>query len=125
MPGEPKMTGFFTRSDKTMWSNIARHSRLRSERVALERHHEQARLVLRYPVLVYYRWREKSAFARLISSKPANARDAREKLVYLMALMTSNVAALHVSEVQCAVRTLHPFRSDLAEALGCSTSRRW
>lgn len=124
MPGEQKLIGFFTRSGKTMSSNIARHRRLRSEKVALERRHEEARLLLRYPLLVYYRWREKCAFARLISSKPANAQDARAKLLYLMALMTSNTTALPLSDVQDAVRTLRPFRSDLAEVLSCSPSRR-
>ena len=118
------MLGFFTRSEKTMSSNIARHRRFRTERIALERQHEQRRLLLRYPVLVHCRWREKSAFARLISSNPANARDARAKLVYLMALMTSNATAVPLSDVQDAVRTLRPFRSDLAEALSCSPSRR-
>lgn len=113
------MIGFFTRSDKTMSSNIARHRRLQSETVALERRHEEARLLLRYPVLVYHRWREKCVFARLISSQPADAADAREKLVYLMALMTANAATLPLSDVQAAVRTLRPFRWDLAEALSC------
>lgn len=118
------MFGFFTRSDETMSSNIARHRRLQSEKVALERRHEEARLPLRYPGLVYHRWREKCVFARLISSKPANAADAREKLVYLMALMTSNATALPLSDVQGAVRTLRPFRWHLAEALSCRKQER-
>lgn len=112
------MTRFFTRTGITMSSNIARHSRLRAGIIALERRHEQTRLLLRYPVLVYYRWREKCAYSRLLSSKPANAADAREKLIYLMALMSSNAVVLPPSDVQRAVRTLRPFRSDLARALG-------
>ncbi len=112
------MLRFFTRSDKPMSSNIARHRRFRTERVALERHHTQTRLLLRYPVLVYCRWREKSAYSRLLSSQPANAEDAREKLIYLIALMSSNAVALPTSDVQRAVRTLRPFKSDLAGALG-------
>ena len=112
------MLRFFTRSDRPMASNIARHRRLRAENVALERRHEQTGLLLRYPVLVYRRWREKCAYSRLISSKPANAADAREKLIYLMALMSSNTVAPPTSDVQRAVRTLRPFKSDLAAALG-------
>ena len=121
--GKQSMLGLFTRSDKTMSSKIASHKRSRAERIALDRRHEQTKLRLHYPLLIYYRWREKRAYSHLLSSKPATAEDAYEKLIYVMALMTSKAAPLPLNDVQQAVTTLRPFGSHLAEALG-SRSRR-
>lgn len=58
----------------------------------------------------------------LVTLKPEHPEEAREKLVYLMALMTSNAAVLAVSEVERAIHTLRPFKTDLAEALGKRTA---
>lgn len=123
IPGRQNMLRLFTRSDQTISSKIASHKRSRAERIALDRRHEQTKLRLRYPMLIYYRWREKRAYSHLLSSKPATAEDAYEKLIYLMALMTSNAPPLPLNDVQQAVTTLRPFGSHLAEALG-SRSRR-
>ena len=123
IPGKKNMLGLFTRSDKTMSSKIASHKRFRTERIALDGRHEQTKLRLHYPMLIYFRWREKRAYSHLLSSKPANAEDAYEKLIYLMALMTSNAPPVPLNDVQHAVTTLRPFGSHLAKALG-SRSRR-
>lgn len=106
-----------------MSSKIASHKRFRTERIALDRRHEQTPLRLHYLLLIYYRWREKRAYSHLLSSKPANAEDAYEKLMYLMALMTSNVPHLPLNDVQKAVTTLRPFGSHLAKALGSRPRR--
>ncbi|MBX9462786.1 MAG: hypothetical protein KL840_07405 [Aquamicrobium sp.] len=106
-----------------MSSKIASHKRFRTERIALDRRQEQTTLRLRYALLMYYRWREKRAYSHLLSSQPANAEDAYEKLIYLMALMTSNVPPLPLNDVQQAVTTLRPFGSHLAKALGSRPRR--
>ena len=106
-----------------MSSKIASHKRFRTERIALDRRQEQTTLRLRYALLMYYRWREKRAYSHLLSSQPANAEDAYEKLIYVMALMTSNVPPLPLNDVQQAVKTLRPFGSHLAEALGSRPRR--
>ena len=62
--------------------------------------------------------REIRALEALVALKPTNSGEARDKLLYLMALMTSNATVLPVSEVERAIHTLHPFRPDLAKALG-------
>jgi hypothetical protein len=62
--------------------------------------------------------REIAALEAVIAVKPGNPEEARDKLLYLMALMTSNAAVLAVSEVERAIHTLRPFRPDLAVALG-------
>jgi hypothetical protein len=54
----------------------------------------------------------------LVTLKPRDPEEARDKLLYLMALMTSNATVLPVSEVERAIHTLRPFRPNLAEALG-------
>lgn len=118
IPGKQNKLGLFTRSDKMMSSKIASHKRFRTERIALDGRREQTKLRLHYPMLIYYRWREKRAYSHFLSSKPANAEDACEKLIYLMALMTSNAPPLPLNDVQQAVLTLRSFRSDLVEALG-------
>lgn len=100
-----------------MSSNIKRHRRLRNERVALERRHEQERLLLRYPVLFFYRWLEKRAFSRLTSYTPANAGDARQKLVYLMAAIMADRSTVDADKFVTAIDTLRPFRGDLAHCL--------
>lgn len=123
IPGKQNMLGLFTRSDRKMSSKIASHKRFRTERITLDRRHEQTKLRLYHPMLIYYRWREKRAYSHLLSSKPANAEDAYEKLIYLMALMTSNASPLPLNDVQQAVTTLRPFGSHLAEALGSRPRR--
>ncbi|PSM16330.1 hypothetical protein C7T96_21065 [Nitratireductor sp. StC3] len=55
--------------------------------------------------------------AALVALEPEDGEEAREKLIYLMALISSNAVAMPRSDVQRAIRTLRPFRSDLAEAL--------
>lgn len=123
IPGRQNMLRLFTRSDQTISSKIASHKRSRAERIALDRRHEQTKLRLRYPMLIYYRWREKRAYSHLLSSKPATAEDAYEKLIYLMALMTSKASPLPLNDVQQAVTTLRLFGSHLAKALGSRPRR--
>jgi hypothetical protein len=62
--------------------------------------------------------REIRALEALIALKPGNPQEARDKLLYLMALMISNATVLAVSEVERAIHTLRPFRPNLADALG-------
>ncbi|APH74909.1 hypothetical protein BSQ44_25815 (plasmid) [Aquibium oceanicum] len=54
----------------------------------------------------------------VVALDPEDGEDAREKLIYLMALMSSNAVALPRNDVQRAIVTLRPFKSDLAETLG-------
>jgi len=74
--------------------------------------------ILLYPLVQLNRLRGKTALEAVVALDPENGEEAREKLIYLMALMSSNAVALPRSDVQRAIRTLRPFRSDVAETLG-------
>lgn len=77
--------------------------------------------ILLNPAVHLIRLRERKALQALIELEPGHSREAEEKLLYLLALMTANAAVLPLSDVQRAIDTLRPYRSGLAEALGRRT----
>jgi len=112
-----KMIGCLLANRRTISSSIARHKRARAARVATERLSSSAWKHLRYPALVFLRWRERRALFSLIRLAPANADDAREKLVYLMATMTIDPATPDALCIEIAIKTLKPFERTLAHCL--------
>ncbi|WP_252913114.1 hypothetical protein [Aliihoeflea aestuarii] len=73
--------------------------------------------ILLYPLAQLNRLRGKTALEAVVALDPADCEEAREKLIYLMALMSSNAVTLPPSDVQRAILTLRPFKSDLGDAL--------
>lgn len=102
---------------RTMSSSIARHKRARQRRVATEEPSASAWKFARYPALIFFRWRETRALSNLWVLAPANADEAREKLVYLMAAMVADPATTDAIGIANAIRTLKPFRGTIARCL--------
>jgi hypothetical protein len=102
---------------RTMSSSIARHKRARQGRVATEEPSASAWKLVRYPALIFFRWREKRALSNLIVLAPANADEARQKLVYLIAAMMADPATPDAIGIANAIKTLKPFEGTLAHCL--------
>lgn len=102
---------------RTMSSNIARHQRACRGRVATEEASSSPWKLVRYPALIFFRWREKRALANLIVLVPANADEARQKLVYLIAAMVADRASPDAIIIAKAISTLKPFEGTLSHCL--------
>jgi hypothetical protein len=112
-----KMIGCPFPHRRTMSSSIARHKRARHGRVATEESSSSAWKLVRYMALIFFRWREKRALSDLIAFAPANADDARQKLVYLIAVMVADPATPDAIGIANAIKTLKPFEGTLAHCL--------
>ena len=115
--GKLKMIGCLFPHRRTMSSSIARHKRAQQGRVTAEEPSASALQLVRYPALIFFRWREKRALSSLIALAPANGDDARQKLVYLMAVMVADPAIPDVVGIAKAIKTLKPFEGTLAHCL--------
>lgn len=102
---------------RSMSSSIACHKRARQGRVATEEPSSSAWKLVRYPALIFFRWREKRALSDLIALAPANADEARKKLVYLIAVMVADPATPDAIGIANAIKTLKPFEGTLAHCL--------
>ena len=111
------MIGYLFRHRGTMSTSIARHKNAFQERTATEEPSASAWNLFRFPVLIFLRWREKRALSILIRLAPANADDARQKLVYQKAAMLDDPAALDAVGVADVIKTLKPFEETLAHCL--------
>ena len=109
-----KMTGRIV----TIRDAVSLHNRTRKTVSRLRRYSRLPWSILFYPLAQLNRIRGKTALEAVVALDPEDGEEAREKLIYLMALMSSNGVALPRSDVQRAIVTLRPFRSDLARALG-------
>lgn len=112
------MAGKLTGRVVTIRQAVSLHTRTRTTANRLKRYSGLPWSLLLYPVKALNRIRGRTALAALVDLDPEDCEEAREKLIYLMALMSSNAVALPQSDVQRAIRTLRPFISDLAETLG-------
>lgn len=111
------MIGYRFPHRRTMSTTITRHKRAYQGRVATEEPSAWIWRFVRYPTLIFFRWCEKRALSSLIALAPANADDARQKLVYLMAAMMSDPAILDAIAIADVVKTLKPFEGELAHCL--------
>jgi hypothetical protein len=101
----------------TIREAVSLHHRARTTASRLRRYSRMPWSILLYPLAQFNRVRGKTALAALVALDPEDGEEAREKLIYLMALMSSNAVTLPPSDVQRAIHTLRPFRSELAETL--------
>jgi hypothetical protein len=72
---------------------------------------------VRYPAMIFFRWREKRALANLMVLAPANADEARQKLVYLIAVIVADRARPDAISIASTINTLKPFKGTLAHCL--------
>ncbi|NGO55323.1 hypothetical protein [Allomesorhizobium camelthorni] len=112
-----KMIGCLFPHRRTMASSIARHKRARQGRVATEEPSASAWKFVRCPALIFFRWHEKRALSNLIVLAPANADEARQKLVYLIAVMVADPATPDAIGIANAIKSLKPFEATLAHCL--------
>jgi hypothetical protein len=101
----------------TVSQAVLLHNSTRSIANCLNRYSRPPLDILLSPIRHLNSALERTVLVALIELEPRCPDEAREKLVYLMAVMSSNAAALPLRDVQRAIDTLRPFRSDLAEAL--------
>lgn len=101
----------------TIRQAVSLHNRTRTTARLLSRYSRPPWSIILYPLEQLNRSRARTAVAALVALDPEDGEEAREKFIYLMAFMSSNAVALPLNDVQHAIRTLRPFRSDLAEAL--------
>lgn len=102
----------------TIRQAVSLHNRTRTTANWLNGYSRMPWSILLYPLVQLNRLRGKTALEAVVALDPLNGEEAREKLIYLMALMSSNAVTLPRSDVQRAIRTLRPFSSDLEETLG-------
>lgn len=111
------MIGCLLARRRTMSSSIARHKRARQRRLATEKPSSSAWKLVRCPALIFFRWRERRALANLIVLAPANADEASQKLLYLMATMVADPATPDAISIANAIKTLKPFEGTLVHCL--------
>lgn len=111
MIGRPFPTG------RTMSASIARHRRTRQARFAACKPAFSAWKLVLFPKLFFFRWRERRALSNLILLAPANAEEACQKLVYLMAAMVADPAGPGATGIANAIKTLKPFGRTLVHCL--------
>lgn len=107
----------------TIRQAVSMHNRTLTAAVRLRRYSRLPWSFLFYPVTLLNKVREKRALVALVDLEPRHPDEAQEKLIYLLALMSSNASHLQTSDVQRAIQTMHPFRSHLAEALGSKSAK--
>lgn len=69
---------------------------------------------LRRLLCKYFRHNELTALREVTTSRPALPDEAREKLLYLMALTIAEASEPGRPDMDTAIETLRPFRADLA-----------
>jgi hypothetical protein len=74
--------------------------------------------VLLRPFHFLLRKREMRYLDLLLVSNPLSPAEARNKLLYLMALMAANAIDPSAPQIKAAIGTLRPFKADLIATLG-------
>lgn len=111
------MSGRFKLTERTISSMIASHKRARAHRCSLERSAKSRWSQLRYPVLIFERWRERKAMSKLIRLAPTTAEGARSKLLYLMATIMVDGAHVRADDIETSLDTLRPHQYNLTAFL--------
>jgi len=112
------MSDSFGLSDRIILSMIERHKLARAYKLAVIGARRGSWSQLRYPMLIFRRWREQMALSRLVRAVPATAEGAHRKLLYLMATLIEDGAPANLEEIRTLVATLRPHQDSLAVLLG-------
>lgn len=118
------MMCMLTGRPKTISQAISLHLSARSTAMRLSQYSCTPWSIFLAPAIHLFRLREKQALRELIELEPQYPREAQEKLLHLLALLTANAAALILPDVQRAIETLRPFKSCLADTTCRSVSQR-
>ncbi|MRX36877.1 hypothetical protein [Aminobacter sp. MDW-2] len=111
------MGGRFDASESTISPMIENHKRAHAQRAALEQRGWLGRSLLCRPMLVFVRWRERRALAKLVAIVPSTAEDARCKLIYVMANMIADRSTGQMEDVATVMETLRPHKHSLIRFL--------
>lgn len=111
------MGGHFDASERTISPIIENHLRARNQRTALEQCGWLGRSLLRRPLLVFARWRERQALAKLVAIVPSTAEDARCKVIYVMANMIADPYSGQTGDVTTVLETLRSHKHSLTRFL--------
>ena len=68
-------------------------------------------------MLIFMRWRERRALAKLVAIVPSTAEDARCKLIYVMANMIADRSPGQMEDVATVMETLRSHRDSLTRIL--------
>jgi hypothetical protein len=83
----------------------------------VERSRSVGRSFFFYPLIWLVQRLERRAFRRLCAIHPNDLEDARQKLVYLMAVMVADRSSPDPAQLAGAIETLRPHKEALAEHL--------
>lgn len=111
------MGGRFDGSESTISPMIKKHRGARTKRAALEQRGWLGRSLLCFPLLIFLRWRERRALAKLVAIVPSTAEDARCKLIYVMANMIADRSPEQMEDVATVVKTLRSHKHSLTRFL--------
>lgn len=117
------MMCMLTGRPKTISQAISLHLGARSTAMRLSQYSSTPWSILLAPAIHLFRLRERQALRELIELEPQYPREAQEKLLHLLALLTANAAVLILPDVQRAIETLQPFKSCLADTTCRSVSQ--
>jgi hypothetical protein len=111
------MIAFFTPFGKSLSSITAAHKRARGRKIRLEQRRSTGRSIFVYLLTRIAQRLERRAFRQLASVRMTDPEDARQKLVYLMAVMMADRASPSETQLSNAIETLRPYKASLAEHL--------
>jgi hypothetical protein len=94
------------------------HRHARANRLVIEGRKRFFGYVLLRPFHFLLRKREMRYLDLLLVSDPPCPAEARNKLLYLMALMAANAIDPPAPQIKAAIGTLRPFKADLRATLG-------
>lgn len=93
---------------------VAGHRKARIITLKVERYTRSLWSPIRRLICNYFRRHEMTALHAVATSRPAIPDEAREKLLYLMALTIADSAEPGKADMDAAIETLRPFQAELA-----------
>lgn len=111
------MSEFYLSSNTRLSGIIAVHRKARARKKKLERYMPMGWSILVRPVLWFLQTLEGRALRKIILICPADSEDAREKLIYLMAVMMADRASPGATQLTGIIETLRPHRTALVKHL--------
>lgn len=113
-PERGEMNKNFDFSPQILCRTVGRHQKARSIALRVERWTRSLWGPFRRMLCKYFRHNETTALRAVAVSRPTIPDEAREKLLYLMALTIAEAAEPGRPDMDTAIETLRPFRADLA-----------
>lgn len=112
-PERGEMNKQFVYSPRILRGTVGSHQKARSSALRVERWTRSLWAPLRRLLCKYFRHNELTALHAVATCRPAYPEEAREKLLYLMALTIADGEEPGRTDMDTAIETLRPFRADL------------